>query len=266
MRDRPISARWQAVRAARRAALIPFFTAGFPDRATSLAALRGAVQAGADIVEIGIPFSDPLADGPTIQRSSQAALLGGMTPAGVLGLVQEAALGVPVVLMTYANPVLAYGAERFARDAAQAGAAAVLLTDVPAGADPALEGAITSSPLDLIRLVAPTTTDARLAAAVRGGGGFLYLISRLGVTGARADAPPDLERQVARLRRASDLPVAVGFGISTPEQVRAAAAVADGVVVGSALVAALERDGPDGVAGLVRALVAATHRANGAGR
>jgi tryptophan synthase alpha chain len=132
---------------------------------------------------------------------------------------------------------------------------------VPAGADPGLEAAITASPLDLIRLVAPTTTDARLAAAVHGGGGFVYLISRLGVTGQRDDAPPDLERQVARLRRVTTLPIAVGFGISTPAQVRAAAAVADGVVVGSALVAALERDGPDGATALLRALAAATRNA-----
>jgi len=261
--DRPIAARWRAVRAERRAALIPFFTAGFPDRRTCLATLRAAAQAGADIVELGVPFSDPLADGPTIQRSSQAALLAGMTTAGVLELVQEAKLDVPVVLMTYANPVLAYGAERFARDAAAAGAAAVLLTDVPAGADGALESAISSSPLDLIRLVAPTTTDARLAGAVRGGGGFLYFISRLGVTGTRADAPPDLDRQVSRLRRVTELPIAVGFGIGTPAQVRAASAVADGVVVGSALVSALERDGPDGAAALIRDLAAATHRGNG---
>jgi len=260
--ERAIAARWKQVRAERRAALIPFFTAGFPDRDGCLAALRAAVDAGADIVELGIPFSDPLADGPTIQRSSQTALQGGMTTTGVLDLVREAQLGVPVVLMTYANPVLAYGADRFVKDAVSAGAAAVLLTDVPAGADPALEGTIAASPLDLIRLVAPTTTDARLAAAVQGGRGFLYFISRLGVTGARPDAPSDLQRQVERFRRVTDLPIAVGFGISTAAQVKAAAAVADGVVVGSALVTALERDGPKGAADLVRQLAAAT-KANG---
>jgi tryptophan synthase alpha chain len=259
-RPAPIAARWVAVRAERRAALIPFFTAGFPDRSTSLAALRAAAPAGADMIEIGIPFSDPLADGPTIQRSSQTALERGMTTAGVLDLLREAALPVPVILMTYANPVLAYGPARFAQDALAAGAAAVLLTDVPAGADAGLEGAIGSSPLDLIRLVAPTTTDARLATAVQGGRGFLYLISRTGVTGARTEAPPDLAGQIARLRRVSPLPIAVGFGISTPEQVRAAAALADGVVVGSALVAALERGGPEGAAALLRDLAAATRR------
>ena len=248
---------WAALRGERRAALIAFFTAGFPDRAASLAALRGAAAAGADIIELGIPFSDPLADGPTIQRASQAALAGGMTAAGALALVREAALPVPVVLMTYANPVLAYGAARFVQDAEAAGAAGMLLTDVPAGADPALEGAVSGSRLALVRLVAPTTPDARLPRALQGAGGFIYLISRLGVTGARADAPPELDEQVARLRRATTLPIAVGFGISTPGHVRTAARSADGVVVGSALVAELERDGPEGSNRLVAALAAA---------
>jgi tryptophan synthase alpha chain len=261
-RSGAIAARWEVVRAERRAALIPFFTAGFPDRARCLEALHAAVAAGADLVELGVPFSDPLADGPTIQRSSQAALAAGVTITDVLTILRAAALPVPVVIMTYANPVLAYGAERFARDAAAAGAAGLLLTDVPAGADPALEGAIDASPLDLIRLVAPTTTDARLGAAVARGGGFVYLISRLGVTGARGDAPPDLAAQMSRLRRVTDLPVAVGFGISTPAQVRAAARAADGVVVGSAIVTALETGGPAAVGALVTELAAAT-RQNG---
>jgi len=239
------------MRQERRAALITFFTAGYPDRAVCLAALRGAAAAGADIIELGIPFSDPLADGPTIQKSSQAALAAGMTTAGALALLREAALPVPVVLMTYANPVLAYGVERFVRDAVAAKVAGVLLTDVPAGADPGLEGAVTGSSLCLIRLIAPTTPDARMTAALQGAGGFVYLISRLGVTGTRTDAPPDLPGQVARLRRATQLPVAVGFGISTPEQVRATAREADGVVVGSALVAELERAGPAGASALV---------------
>jgi tryptophan synthase alpha chain len=248
---------WAALRRERRAALIAFFTAGYPDRAGCLAALRGAAAAGADIIELGIPFSDPLADGPTIQRASQAALSGGMTAAGALALVREAGLKVPVVLMTYANPVLAYGADRFVRDAAAAGAAGVLLTDVPAGADPGLEGAVSRSSLALVRLVAPTTTDARLSAALQGAGGFVYLISRLGVTGARADAPQDLDAQVARIRKATSLPIAVGFGIATPEHVRAAARSADGVVVGSALVSEIERAGPEGSSRLVATLAAA---------
>jgi tryptophan synthase alpha chain len=255
--DRPIAARWRAVRDAGRAALIPYLTAGFPTPTASLEALQRVAAAGADLVEVGVPFSDPLADGPTIQRASEVALAQGMTLAGVLDLVRRAALPVPVVLMTYINPVLAYGAARLLVDAAAAGVAGLLLTDVPAGADPALEQAVAASTLDLIRLVAPTTPPERLKQAVSGGGGFVYLISRLGVTGARARVPDDLGAQVARVRAATTLPVAVGFGISTAAQVRETARLADGVVVGSALVEALAAGGPAGVERLVRELAQA---------
>lgn len=244
-----------------RAALIPFYTAGYPSAAASLEALRGAAHAGADFVELGVPFSDPLADGPTIQRATQAALEGGMTAARALALVREAALAIPVILMTYVNPVRAYGAHRFAADARAAGAAGVLLTDVPAGADPETEGAIGEAGLDLIRLVAPTTADARLGDAVRGGAGFVYLITRLGVTGVRDGIPPDLGAQVARVRRATSLPVVAGFGIGTPTQAAAAARTADGVVVGSALVERLGRDGVAGATALVRELARAVREA-----
>ncbi len=245
MSDRlsPIARAFGAARAQGRAALIPYFTAGYPTTATCREALRTGERTGADIVEIGIPFSDPLADGPTIQRSTQAALEQGMTVAGVLDLVRDAALRVPVVVMTYLNPVLAYGVERFLADAAAAGVSGLLCTDLPGGADPGLDGAISASALDLIRLVAPTTPDARLPGALAGGGGFVYFISRLGVTGARPDAPPDLERHVRRLRAVTRLPIAVGFGIGTPAQAAEAARWADGVVVGSALVEALGAGG-----------------------
>jgi tryptophan synthase alpha chain len=255
--DRPIAARWRAVRDAGRAALIPYLTAGFPTAAVSLEALQRVAGAGADLIEVGVPFSDPLADGPTIQRSSEVALAQGMTLGGVLDLVRRAALRVPVVLMTYVNPVLAYGAARLLGDAASAGVSGLLLTDVPAGADPALERAVVASPLDLIRLVAPTTPPERLIQAATGGGGFVYLISRLGVTGARARVPDDLGAQVARVRAATTLPVAVGFGISTAAQVREAARLADGVVVGSALVEALGAGGPAAAERLVRELAQA---------
>lgn len=195
--------------------------------------------AGADIVEVGVPFSDPLADGVTIQRSTQRALDQGMTAARVLELIHQAALHIPVVIMTYLNPVLAYGLERFLADAHAAGASGLLLTDFPAGADPELERLVTASPLALIRLIAPTTTQARLARAVQGASGFVYLISRLGVTGVRTEVPSDVASHVTRIRAVTPLPVAVGFGISTAAQARAAAHVADGVVVGSALVEAL---------------------------
>lgn len=247
------------VRAA--AALIPYLTAGFPTPHLSLEALRRVATAGADFVEVGVPFSDPLADGPTIQRSTQAALDQGVTVPRVLEQIHEAALEIPVIVMTYVNPVLAFGVERFVREAAAAGVSGLLLTDLPAGSDPALEAMVTASPLVLIRLVAPTTTPQRLACAVRGAGGFIYLISRLGVTGARDHVPADLAANVARVRAVSPLPVAVGFGISTPDQARRAAAVADGVVVGSAIVEALAAGGPAAAERLVRALAAAARQA-----
>lgn len=252
-----ISERWRAL--GKKRALIPYLTAGFPTPAVSLDALRRVAAAGADFVEVGVPFSDPLADGPTIQRTTQTALEQGMTMAGVLALIQEAALQVPVIIMTYLNPVLAYGVDRFVADAHAAGAAGVLLTDLPAGADPAVEAAVTRSHLALIRLVAPTTDDARLHAAVQDAAGFVYLISRLGVTGARTHVPPDLEAHVRRVRAATRLPVAVGFGIGTPAQAAAAARYADGVVVGSALMDALAQGGVPGAERLARNLAAAVH-------
>ncbi len=184
-----------------------------------------------------------------------------MTVAGVLELIREAAAQVPVIIMTYLNPVLAYGVQRFAKDAHAAGAAGVLLTDLPAGVDPDVERAVTTNGLDLIRLVAPTTDDRRLNTALNGATGFIYLISRLGVTGARTEAPRDLDAQVKRVRAASasGLPVAVGFGISTPAQAAAAARSADGVVVGSALMDALANGGVSRLERLTRELAAAVH-------
>ena len=216
-----------------------------------------AETAGADLIEVGVPFSDPLADGVTIQRSTQAALDQGVTVAGVLHQIEQAALGIPVVIMTYVNPVLAYGVERFVADAGAAGASGLLLTDFPAGADAELEHQVTASELALIRLIAPTTRPERLARAVQGASGFIYLISRLGVTGARDGVPADLATHVRRIRAVTPLPVAVGFGIGTPAQARATARVADGVVVGSALVEALAAGGLSEAERLVSALVAA---------
>ena len=252
-----IAQRWRALGTTR--ALIPYLTAGFPTYASSLDALRRVVAAGADFVEVGIPFSDPLADGPTIQRTTQAALEQGMTVERVLALVRDAALRVPVIIMTYLNPVLSYGVDRFVTDASAAGAAGVLLTDLPAGADPSIEQAVRHSALDLIRLIAPTTDDRRLTTAMSGATGFVYLISRLGVTGARDSVPADLEPQVRRVRAVSRLPVAVGFGIGTPAQAAAAARHADGVVVGSALLDVLAKDGAAAMERLARDLAAAVH-------
>ena len=190
-----------------------------------------------------MPFSDPLADGPTIQRSSFEALRQGMTLAGTLELISQAELAQPVVIFSYLNPILRYGVDRFLRAAEELRIAGLLLTDLPAGGDPELESAIQRSDLDLIRLVAPTTRADRLRATMEGAQGFVYLVARLGVTGASASIALDLAASVRQLRQATPLPIAVGFGISTPEQARTVAAMADGVVVGSALVDVLGREG-----------------------
>ena len=201
-----------------------------------------------------MPFSDPLADGPTIQRSTYEALQRGMTLAGTLELVRRAELRTPVVVFSYLNPILRYGVDRFVREADALGVAGVILTDLPAGGDPGVERTLQASPLDLIRLVAPTTRDDRLAQAVTDAQGFIYLVARLGVTGASRALSDDLADSVARVRRVTPLPVAVGFGISTPAQAAEVARMADGVVVGSALVDALGRDGVSGARRFLQAL------------
>jgi len=247
-----LAARFGEWREAGRKALVVYVTAGHPDRARSLDLLRRLPEAGADVIELGVPFSDPMADGPVIQASSQQALAQGMTFDGALDLLRESGTAAPVVLFSYLNPILAAGpgAERRAADA---GACGLLLTDLPVGADPALEARFASGPLAFVRLVAPTTPRARMAEIARHGGGFVYLISRLGVTGSRDELPADLAQSVARLREATSMPVCVGFGISTPAQAASVARIADGVVVGSALVKAAEQ-GVDQALALVRSL------------
>lgn len=220
-----------------RKALVCYVTAGHPDLTQSVTLLRELEGAGADVIELGVPFSDPLADGPVIQASSQQALAHGVTYDRALDLLDRARPGIPVVIFSYLNPVLAAGPKALDR-AADAGASGVLITDLPVGADPEREAWFGASRLDFIRLVAPTTPTDRMAEIARHGSGFVYLISRLGVTGARADVPPELPATVARLRQATKLPICVGFGIGTAQQARAVGAIADGVVVGSALVAA----------------------------
>jgi len=251
--ERSLARTWSALRADGRTALIPYLTAGYPTPDASLAAIRAAADVS-DIIEVGVPFSDPLADGPTIQRSTFEALRHGMTLPGTLELIAAARLERPLVVFSYLNPILRYGVERFLRDAADVGVAGLLVTDLPAGSDPGVETAVQASPLDLIRLVAPTTRPERLTEAVRGAGGFIYLVARLGVTGASTALAPDLPGSIARLRQATRLPVAVGFGISTPAQARTVARLADGVVVGSALVDALGASGVRGAAAFLRAL------------
>lgn len=248
-----IARRWATLRAAGRPALIPYVTAGFPSAEATVATLHALADEGADFVEVGIPFSDPLADGPVIQRASFAALQGGTTVRGVLDMVRAADLPIPVVLFSYVNPVLRYGLARFLDDARQVGASGLLLTDLPVGADPPLEAAIGASGLDRIPLVALTTTPARLTAAVEGASGFVYLISRLGVTGGGTTIGGEVATAVAAVRAATPLPIALGFGIRGGADAAAAAEYADGVVVGSALVSRMA-DGPAAVRGLVAEL------------
>lgn len=263
MSDSPIAATWARLRGARRPGLVTYLTAGFPSYEVSRDALQVADEF-ADVIEVGVPFSDPLADGPTIQRSTFEALAGGMTLPRTLELVHEARLARPVVIFSYLNPILRYGIEAFLRDASSLGIAGLLLTDLPAGSDPDVEQQVQASPLDLIRLVAPTTRPDRLARSVSGAQGFLYLVSRLGVTGASATLASDLESSIARVRSASRLPIAVGFGISTAEQAARVGRLADGVVVGSALVDRLGTDGVRGVRDLLSTLRGAVDRTEAA--
>ena len=257
-----LSAAFAAAREEGRAALVPYVTAGHPSPEATADVLRMLAEEGADVIELGIPFSDPLADGPTIQRSSFEAIARGVDLAWTLRALAEFRrdFSTPVVLFTYLNPVLRHGVDRFLVDAAAAGAQGVLLTDFPAGADAALEAKFAASRLDLIRLVAPTTRPERAREIARTARGFLYYVSRTGVTGASAELAAGLEREVAELRAASSIPVAVGFGISTPEQAAVVAGVADGVVVGSALVERLGTAGLDDARAFVRALRRAVER------
>jgi tryptophan synthase alpha chain len=245
-----------AARAEGRAALVPYVTAGHPSPADTGAVLEMLAAEGADLIELGVPFSDPLADGPTIQRSSFLAIEQGVDLAWTLEALAafRRAHDTPVVLFTYLNPVLHHGLRRFLDDAAAAGADGVLLTDLPVGAAPELERQFEASGLDLIRLVAPTTTPARAKEIARAARGFLYYVSRTGVTGATAELSAGLAAEVAALRAAAEVPVAVGFGISTAEQAAFVGGIADGVVVGSALVERLDRDGVEGGRALMREL------------
>ena len=229
---------FRVAKKARRAAFIPYITAGDPNLEATVELVRGLARAGADIIELGVPFSDPIADGPTNQRAAERALAAGTTLAGVLAAVEVVRRGmeIPIVLFTYANPVVRYGIEAFAEDAAAAGIDGVLFTDVPAEEMAPFEEQLSANGLDLIMLVTPTSDRRRMKAAARFGGGFLYLVSRTGVTGARQDLDAELASNVRAARKASKMPVAVGFGISSQDQVARVAALADGVVVGSAIV------------------------------
>ena len=255
-----LAAHMTRLRETGRKALVVYITAGHPDRTASATLLQGLEAAGADCIELGVPFSDPLADGPVIQRSSQIALDGGMHFEAVLEMVRQAALSIPVVLFSYLNPLMNAGPDALQR-AADAGVAGILLTDLPVGADPEREAWLGAAPLDYVRLVAPTTPVERMAEIARHGSGFVYLISRLGVTGASEALAGELPATIARLRSATTLPICVGFGISTAAQAEEVGRMADGVVVGSAIVR-LAEESPEAALALVRELRAGLDRAS----
>jgi tryptophan synthase alpha chain len=225
-----------------RAGFVAFVTAGDPDRETSMAILRGLPGAGADVIELGMPFSDPMADGPAIQAASQRALKAGGSLRATLDMVREFRTGddaTPIVLMGYYNPIYRYGTGAFVRDAAAAGVDGLIIVDLPPEEDAELAPDARAAGLDFIYLTAPTTKDARLPQIVRKASGFVYYVSVTGVTGTRSASEAEIAQAVERLRRFTELPVAVGFGIKTPDQASSVARVADAAVVGSALVGRL---------------------------
>ena len=231
-----------------RAAFIPFLMAGDPSLSATAGQLAALAAGGADIIELGVPFSDPIADGPVNQRAAMRALAAGTGLSGILELIarHRDQLGVPIVLFTYYNPVYARGLERFAEQAAASGVDGVLCVDLPPEeAEGDLVPVLRERGVDTIFLLAPTSTRDRIARVAAASSGFVYYVSRTGTTGERSSLPPDLMRDLKRLRRRLDLPLAVGFGISSPAQVAAVSEVADGVVVGSALVRLVEQMGED---------------------
>ncbi len=234
-----IAARFAALRAEGRGALIPFLEAWDPDAATSMALLRGMQRAGADLIEIGCPFTDPMADGPTIQAAGRRALKAGATLARTLAMVRDFRRdddATPVILMGYLNPILSYGPERFSTDAAASGVDGLIVVDLPPEESDMLLPHATARGLDLIRLVAPTTDDARLPKVLDGSSGFVYYVSITGITGTRSAAYDDLAAAIPRVRHATSLPIAIGFGVRSPAQAAEAVRVADAAVVASALI------------------------------
>jgi tryptophan synthase alpha chain len=238
----------------KRAALMPYLMGGFPDIEASALAGEAAIEAGADLIELGVPFSDPLADGPVIHAAGSAALAAGATPHAVLGVCERLAQRVPVLLMVYANVIHTAGAERFSMRAAASGAAGLIVPDLPHDEAEELRAACGAEGLALVPLVAPSTSPERLAEIGAVARGFVYAVSLAGTTGEREQLPPGVEALVDGVRAAAELPVAVGFGISTADQVRAVAGVADGVIVGSRVVRAAGEGGPAAVGELVAEL------------
>ena len=234
-----IASRFAALKQQGRGALIPFLEAWDPDEATSMALLRGMPAAGADLIEIGMPFTDPMADGPIIQAAGKRALQAGVKLARVLDMVRtfrREDADTPVILMGYLNPILSYGAERFCVDAAAAGVDGLIVVDLPTEEADMLLPYSNAQGLDFIRLVAPTTDDQRLPHVLQGSSGFVYYVAITGITGTRSASAEHLAAAIPRVRKATDLPIAIGFGVRSPQQAAEAVRVADAAVVASALI------------------------------
>jgi tryptophan synthase alpha chain len=245
-----IAARFATLKEDGRKALVTYLQAYDPDPATSLAILRGLPGAGADVIEIGVPFTDPMADGPSIQQAALRALKAGATLSRVLAMVRDFRRqedATPIVLMGYYNPILSYGVERFCTDAAASGVDGLIIVDVPPEEADEVEPSAQAHGLDLIRLIAPTTDEARLPRVLAATSGFVYYVSIAGITGTKSASSASLESAIPRIRRHTGLPICIGFGIRTPQQAAEAARLADGAVVGTALVdtlaASLDEDG-----------------------
>ena len=260
-----IARRFASLRAEGRAGLVTFVTAGDPNADVSARLLAGLPSAGADVIELGMPFSDPMADGPAIQAASQRALKAGQTMKRTLAMVRDfrqTDRDTPVVLMGYYNPIYIWGAEKFVTDALAAGADGVIIVDLPPEEDPEFSVPAAKAGLGFVRLVTPTSDDARIAKIVERADGFVYYVAVAGITGTKSAATDAVSAAVARIRRATKLPVAVGFGIRTPEQAADIARVADAAVVGSAIVERIAAGGtPDAALELVKSLSAAVRTA-----
>ena len=244
MSETRIDRRFATLKAQGRAALVTFLTAGDPDADTSLAILKALPQAGADIIELGMPFTDPMADGPAIQASSQRALTAGQTLKKTLAMVQAFRQNenpTPIILMGYYNPIYIYGVEKFLADANSAGVDGLIVVDLPPEEDDELCLPALRAGLNFIRLATPTTDDRRLPAVLANTSGFVYYVSVTGITGMAAPDANAVATAIGRIKRHTKLPIAVGFGVRTAEQARAIAAAADGVVIGSALIEALKQ-------------------------
>jgi tryptophan synthase alpha chain len=263
-----IEARFAKLKQENRAALVTFVMAGDPDFDTALKIVEGLPQAGADIIEIGMPFSDPMADGPAIQAAGLRALRGGMTLRRTLDLVKRFRArdtDTPIILMGYYNPIYIFGPERFAAAAREAGADGLIIVDLPPEEEAELRPLAAKEGLATIRLIAPTTDDKRLPVVLKDASGFIYYVAVLGPTGTKSAAAAEVKGAVARVRQHTNLPVAVGFGIKTPEQAADIARIADAAVVGTALVQVIEKSAaaaaPTAAADFVRALAMAVRGA-----